>query len=28
VESATLSEVVAHPRLVPEDLYRLAQIFY
>jgi 6-phosphofructokinase 1 len=28
VESARLSEVVAHPRRVPEDLYRLAQVFY
>jgi 6-phosphofructokinase 1 len=28
VESARLSEVIAQPRLVPEDLYRLAQIFY
>jgi 6-phosphofructokinase 1 len=28
VESARLSEVVAHPRRVPEDLYHLAQVFY
>ncbi len=28
VVSARLAEVVANPRLVPEDLYRLAQIFY
>ena len=28
VESVRLSEVVAEPRLVPEDLYRLAAIFY
>lgn len=28
VASARLSEVVAPPRLVPEDLYRLAQMFY
>ena len=28
VESARLSEVAAGARLVPEDLYRLAQIFY
>jgi phosphofructokinase-like protein len=28
VQTAALSEVVAEPRLVPEDLYRLAQVFY
>ncbi|MGA2873539.1 MAG: ATP-dependent 6-phosphofructokinase [Candidatus Dormibacteria bacterium] len=28
VETARLSEVITEPRLVPEDLYRLAQIFY
>jgi 6-phosphofructokinase len=28
VQTARLSEVVAGPHLVPEDLYRLAQIFY
>jgi 6-phosphofructokinase 1 len=28
VVSARLSEVVAFPRLVPEDLYRLARVFY
>ncbi len=28
VESVRLSEVVAEPRLVPEDLYRLAELLY
>ena len=28
VESVRLSEVVAEPRLVPEDLYRMAELFY
>jgi hypothetical protein len=28
VQTARLSEVVAGPHLVPEDLYRLAQIFH
>jgi 6-phosphofructokinase 1 len=28
VQTARLSDVVAEPRLVPEDLYRLAQVFY